>query len=161
MMFAYFHHRLGDELMHVFIAGLMQGSREDHLIDAQDYRGRITQALQDHVPGVRVTDPYGLHPDSVNYGSEKVRDTFVSMTDLAGEADVLIAYLPQASMGTAIEMWTAFNANKYIIVVTPLIHNWVVRVTADEILPDLDTLLAQIENGRLVRLLERRRLSSD
>lgn len=144
--------------MHVFIAGLMQGSREDHLIDAQDYRSRITQALEAHIPGIKITDPYGLHPDSVNYGLDKVRDTFVSMTDMAGEADALIAYLPQASMGTAIEMWTAFNADKYIIVVTPLKHNWVVRVTADEILPDLDTLLEQIENGRLARLLEQRRL---
>jgi hypothetical protein len=161
MRFDYFHRRPGDEMMHVFIAGLMQGSREDHLIDAQDYRSRITQALQVHVPGVKITDPYGLHPDSINYGLEKVRDTFVSMADLAGEADVLIAYLPQASMGTAIEMWTAFNANKYIIVVTPLKHNWVVRVTADEILPDLDTLLKQIENGRLAQLLDRKRLSPD
>ncbi len=31
--------------MHVFIAGLMQGSRQDHLIDGQDYRERITAAL--------------------------------------------------------------------------------------------------------------------
>lgn len=143
--------------MHVFIAGLMQGSREDHLIDTQDYRSKIAQALQAHIPGVKISDPYGLHPNSIHYESEKVRETFVSLAGLAGEADMVIAYLPQASMGTAIEMWTAYNANKTIVAVTPLKHNWVVRVTADEILPDLDTLLEQIENGRLLQLLARKR----
>ncbi|MCZ7667188.1 MAG: hypothetical protein M5U34_08215 [Chloroflexi bacterium] len=33
--------------------------------------------------------------------------------------------------------------------VTPFVHHWAVRFTANEILPDLDTLLVEIENGRL------------
>ena len=103
--------------MHVFIAGLMQGSREDHLIDTQDYRRRISEALQAHIPGVKISDPFGLHPDSINYGAEKVHETFLTLTGLAGKADLVIAYLPEASMGTAIEMWTAYNANKAIVAV--------------------------------------------
>ena len=138
--------------MHVFIAGIMQGSRHDHLIDSQDYRDRISKALQAQVPGVKISDPFALHPGSVDYGPELVRETFESLTSLAGEADVLIAFLPKASMGTAIEMWTAYHAGKYIIAVTPLEHNWVIKVTADEILPDLDSLLERIENGGLAHL---------
>jgi hypothetical protein len=75
------------------------------------------------------------------------------MTKEAGQADLLIAYLPVPSMGTAMEMWEAFQANTYIIAVTPLIHHWAVRFTADEIMPDLDSLLADIENGRIPQLL--------
>ena len=86
--------------MHVFIAGIMQGSRHDHLIDSQDYRDRISKALQAQVPGVKISDPFALHPGSVDYGPELVRETFESLTSLAGEADVLIAFLPKASMGT-------------------------------------------------------------
>lgn len=135
--------------MHVFIAGVMQGSRLDDRIDGQDYRLRIVEALEAHFPHTKVTDPWALHPDSVGYDLERMRTTFFANTSLAGEADLLIAYLPHASMGTAIEMWTAYHNNAYIVAVTPMTHNWVVRITADEVLPDLDTLLAHIESGRL------------
>ncbi len=139
--------------MHVFIAGLMQGSRQDHLIDGQDYRERIAMALRSHLPEVKISDPYAMHPNSVDYDPDLVQETFISMTALAGEADLTIAYLPQASMGTAIEMWTAYHAGRYVIAVTPLAHNWVIKVTADEVLPDLDALLEWIESGRIARIL--------
>ena len=143
----------GHELsMKVFIAGVMQGSRKDRYIDGQDYRTRITEALEDNIPNVQIIDPFALNPDSVDYDDEKAVETFTVYTAKAAEADVLIAYLPTASMGTAIEMWTAFSADKYIVVVSPLVHNWVIKVTADEVLPDLDSLLAHIENGYFGKL---------
>ena len=140
--------------MRVFIAGIMQGSRLDEMIDAQDYRHQITAALQTHLPEVSVTDPYALHPESVDYDSGTARKTFSEMTSMAAEADVLIAFLPQASMGTAIEMWTAYQARKPVIAVTPLIHNWVVLTTASAVLPDMESLLAYIADGGLGRLVE-------
>ena len=141
----------GGESLSVFLAGIMQGSRRDHLIDDQDYRARITKALYDHVPGVHVVDPFDLDPNSVEYEHDRARQTFETNAALAAETDVLIAYLPHASMGTAIEMWTAYQAGKYIVAVTPLEHNWAVKVTANEILPDLESLLAEIEGGRFGR----------
>jgi hypothetical protein len=139
--------------MHVFIAGVMQGIRHDHQIDDQDYRVRISNALNEHIPGIRITDPWALNPDSINYDADQARRTFVAMTKEAGRADLLIAYLPVPSMGTAMEMWEAFQAQTYIIAVTPLIHHWAVRFTANEIIPDLDTLMMDIENGRIPQLL--------
>ena len=141
----------GGEALTVFIAGIMQGSRQDHLIDDQDYRAAITKALEAYVPGVKVVDPFALDPGSVDYEHERARRTFETNTALAAETDVLIAYLPHASMGTAIEMWTAYRADKYIVAVTPLVHNWAVKVTANEILPDLESLLAEIESGGFAR----------
>ena len=143
-------------MAHVFIAGVMQGSRRDDGIDDQDYRLRIAAALQNHLPHVHVTDPWTLHPDSVNYDTEQARACFVENVALAGAADVLIAYLPHASMGTAIELWTAHHNGTYVIAVTPLVHNWVVRLTADEILSNLESLLRYVEDGRLRQLLESR-----
>jgi hypothetical protein len=58
-------------------------------------------------------------------------------------------------MGTAIELWTAQKSDKPVIAVTPLIHNWVVRLTAQEVLPDLDSLIAAINDGIITRLAER------
>lgn len=145
----------GGQGLQIFIAGIMQGSRQDHLIDAQHYRARIAEALARRVPDVRIIDPYALHPDSVNYGAEQVRETFESMTAMAGDADLVIAYLPEASMGTAIEMWTAHKSNKSVIAVTQLRHNWVVRLTANEILPDLEALIAAIDDGLIERVIGR------
>lgn len=140
--------------MRVFIAGIMQGSRQDNGLDSQSYRARIIQTLTAYLPEVEVTDPWTLHPDSVAYGDQLARQTFLEMTDLAGQADLVIAYLPQASMGTAIEMWTAYHAGKPVIAVTPLAHNWVVKLCARHVLPDLDSLLAYIESGSLSRLVD-------
>jgi hypothetical protein len=140
--------------MRVFIAGVMQGTRTDHLIDDQDYRQRIAAALAASVPGVAITDPWALNPDSVNYEAEQARHTFLTMTAAAAEADVLIAYLPKPSMGTAMEMWSAFQAGRYIIAVTPLLHHWAIRFTANEIFPDLESLLAYIESGRFTALFD-------
>lgn len=142
--------------MHIFIAGIMQGSRLDDQIDDQNYRVRITEALRDVMPDVRITDPWALNPKSVHYDEAQARQTFFEMTSLAGTADILIAYLPQTSMGTAMEMWQAFNNNAYIIAVTPLVNHWAIRFTADEILPDLESLLMRIRSGQLLRILRER-----
>ncbi|MCA9932871.1 MAG: hypothetical protein H6662_04000 [Ardenticatenaceae bacterium] len=139
--------------MHVFIAGVMQADRTDRYIESQDYRAQIGQALRQHIPDVQILDPYSLHPNSVDYDDETARNTFLSLTKLAGTADLLIAYLPKPSMGTAMEMWQAFQADTYIVAVTPYVHHWAVRFTANEILPDLQTLLAEIENGRIPQLI--------
>ncbi len=140
--------------MHVFIAGIMQAERRDKQIESQDYRIRITQALQDAIPNVVITDPFALNPDSVNYDDERARHTFLTLTKKASEADVLIAYLPQVSMGTAMEMWEAYQAGVYIIVVTPFIHHWAIRFTSNEILPDLDSLIEGIGNGRFAHITQ-------
>jgi nucleoside 2-deoxyribosyltransferase len=139
--------------MHIFLAGIMQGSRQDHLIESQDYRLLITEALQRHVPGVTITDPWAMHPESINYDPETARRVFHSLTAVAAEADVLIAFLPQASMGTAMEMYQAYQAGKHIIAVTTLVHQWAIRFTASEILPDMEALLDYIESGRLASYL--------
>jgi len=144
--------------MQVFIAGIMQGTRLDDQIDSQSYRLQISAALQTHIPGVSILDPWALNPNSVSYDEEKARHTFLTMTREAAKADLMIAYLPHPSMGTAMEMWEAFNAGLYIIAVTPLVHHWAVRFTANEIVPDLETLLADIANGRIAQILQQRKL---
>lgn len=139
--------------MHVFIAGVMQAERLDDQIVSQDYRARITQALRLAFPDITITDPFALNPNSVNYDNERARHTFLTMTKKAAEADLLIAYLPQVSMGTAMEMWEAYQAGTYIIAVTPHIHHWAIRFTTNEILPDLASLEEMIGNGRLQQIL--------
>jgi len=142
-----------DGLMRVFIAGIMQGDRRDDQIGSQNYRLLITEALKRHVPDVQITDPWAMNPNSVNYTEEQARRTFLTLTEKAAEVDLLIAYLPQASMGTAMEMWQAYQASVPIIAVTPMRHHWAIRFTAAEIVPDLDSLIEMIGNGRFAQIL--------
>jgi hypothetical protein len=136
-------------MMQIFIAGVMQGVRRDHLIDDQSYRVRITRAITEYIPTARVYDPWALSPGSVDFDAETAFNTFHRHLGQAGKMDALIAYLPTASMGTAMEMWQAYQSGVPIIAVSPMHYHWAIRFTASKILPDLDALLDFIASGQL------------
>ncbi len=149
----------GSKPFTVFIAGVMQSNRQDSLIDDQNYRLKIAATLQKLIPDVQIIDPWAENKNSIHYDDEKARHTFLSMTVKASDADLLIAYLPRPSMGTAMEMWQAYQANTTIIAVTPFVHHWAIRFTASQILPDLDALFALLENGRFLQEIAPQALS--
>jgi nucleoside 2-deoxyribosyltransferase len=131
----------------VFIAGIMQGSRLDRYIDAQDYRRIIVEAITERYPDMEITDPNELHPDGVDYDDAQGKATFLALADLAAQADLLVAYVPQASMGTAIEIWQAFQAGIPVITISPMAANWVVKHLSSAVLPDLDAFRSWVANG--------------
>ena len=63
-------------------------------------------------------------------------------------ADLLIGFSPRVRMGKGVEKWQAYESNVYIIAVSPHIHHLAIKFTANEILPDLNSLLRLIGNGR-------------
>ncbi|HET91148.1 MAG TPA: hypothetical protein ENN99_10480 [Chloroflexi bacterium] len=135
--------------MRVFIAGIMQGSRTDRDICGQSYREEIAQILRHHIPNVQVIDPLALHPNSVDYDPEQAKQTFLDMTDLAGQVDALVAYVPAASMGTAIEMWHAYQSQVPVYTISTMGDNWVVRSLSTRIFPDLAAFVTFVANGGL------------
>jgi len=146
--------------MQVFIAGIMQGSRLDHLIEDQSYRYAITHAVQAYYPDAEIVDPNELHPLGVDYDDETARETLIAMAELAAQADVLVAYAPYASMGTAIEMWQAFRAGAVVVTISPLGANWVVRHLSHAVLPDVETFHTWVAAGGLERLVTDRQPAS-
>jgi hypothetical protein len=135
--------------MRVFIAGVMQGSRTDDRVSDQAYRRLITQVLKENVPGVEILDPWALHPESEGYDDDLARDTFLRMSRLAGQADLLVAYIPEASMGTAIEMWEAFRNGTEIFAISPMAANWVVKLLSSRVFPSLADWQAFVVEGGL------------
>jgi len=117
----------GEVLLRFFIAGIMQGSRKDPDIHSQDYRTAIRDLVLHKYPEAEIVCPWELHPDSPYYDSEKGKKTFLELIDRAGQVDYLIAYLPQASMGTALEMWQAYGQGIPILTISPMVDNWVVK----------------------------------
>lgn len=139
--------------MKVFIGGIMQGSRRDHDIDDQDYRRVIADAIVARHPEAEVWDPNELHPDGVNYDDKLAKSTLLEMFDLASQSDLLVAYAPTASMGTAIEMWNAYEVGAPVVTISPMAANWVVRYLSAAVLPDLDAFRQWVADGELDKLL--------
>jgi len=137
----------------VFIGGIMQGSRLDRYIDDQDYRRIIAAAIQAHYPGAEIVDPNELHPEGVDYEDGQARETLLELFDLAGQADLLVAYAPRASMGTAIEIWQAYQAGAPVVTISPMEANWVVRHLSSAVVPDLDAFRAWVAGGGLEPLV--------
>ena len=138
----------------VFVGGIMQGSKREMGIHDQDYRNQIAAIVLDRHPDVEIVDPLKLHPDSVTYTRERAVETFLLSLDRAARADVLVAYLPRASMGTALEMWRAYEAGKPVFVISPMHSNWMLWATATRIFPNLQAFAAFVVEGGLAPYLE-------
>lgn len=140
--------------MQVFIAGIMQGSRMDRYIDDQDYRRSIAEALRERRADIEIMDPNELHPNGVDYGDELAQATLLEMANLASQVDLVVAYVPEASMGTALEMWKAFEADVPIVTISPMSANWVIKHLSSVVLPDMDAFRAWVADGRFDKLVE-------
>jgi hypothetical protein len=67
--------------------------------------------------------------------------------------DVLIAYIPEASMGTAIEMWEAHKHARFVITITPLLQNWVVQITSNVIYRSMPVFVEALQSGDIDALI--------
>jgi molybdopterin converting factor small subunit len=145
--------RAGNQPWRVFIGGIMQGSRRENTIDAQDYRRLIGQCLRSHLPDVEVIDPFELHPNSAAYDTAEARRTLIDLALAAGQADAVVVFVPKASMGTALEMWEAYRSGIPIFAISPLVYNWVVRCLATHVFASIEDFCAFVTDGDLERSL--------
>lgn len=128
--------------MRVFLAGVMQASLPGKGIVDQGYRNAIGDALLAKWPDLDVVDPLVLHPNSVEYDDETARETLFALITLATTCDLVIAYVPQASMGTALEMNAAYQAGIPVTAISPMRENWVIRAVSDRVFHDLQSFMA-------------------
>ena len=135
--------------MRFFLAGIMQGSNRGDVLVGQDYRQQITFLLKQHFPESEVYDPLQGNERSLDYDEEKARATFVGHNQMCREVDVVVAYLPEASMGTAIEMWEAYSHGKVVISISPLVRNWVIRFCSHYVCADLTAFEAALSSQQI------------
>ncbi len=141
--------------MRFFLAGIMQGSHLGPLLHNQDYRARIKSLLIEHIPGAQVYDPLADHANSLEYDDRRGREVFFHHNQLSAEVDVLLAFVPEASMGTAIEIWQAFSAGRTVITISPLVLNWTVRFLSHEIYATVEVFEDALQCGAFARALAR------
>lgn len=139
--------------MKFFLAGIMQGSHRGAVLHDQDYRGRLRDLLQKHLPGADVYDPLADHGQSLGYGEAKGRQVFFHHNRMCGETDVLLAFVPEATMGTAIEMWEAYRHGRIVVCISPLVHNWAVKFLSHLVYGEVAALEADVASGQFAQRL--------
>ena len=164
-----------------FIAGAIQGSRPGIIGIDQVYRERLQQSIHRFFPEATVLCPLAVLKerfagrldqaasvyqsetaseflDARRYGDTvtEIRAAFCELTALAAQADVLIAYLPnhEASMGTAMEMWSAYTHGRVVIAITSMTRNLSIIATSNLLLPSIASLEAFMQDGGLRELLD-------
>ena len=137
--------------MRFFLAGIMQGSHTEAVLHAQDYRQQFKRLLQSRFPTAEVYDPLTDHSNSLTYDDATGRTVFFGHNQMCREVDVLFAFVPEASMGTAIEMWEAYQHGAAVITISPLRHNWAVKFLSHTVYNDVAEFEAALESGEVAR----------
>lgn len=140
--------------MKFFLAGIMQGSLAELILHDQNYRPHIRQLILEQFPDADVYDPLGNHADSIRYDDATGRSVFFGHNLMCREIDVLIAFVPEASMGTAIEMWEAYQHGAIVLTISPLVVNWAVKFLSHAIYPDLESFESALASGAIRKLIE-------
>lgn len=140
--------------MKFFLAGIMQGSHADDGLHSQSYRDQLREMVAETFPEAEIYDPFSDHGESVAYDDETGRNVFYHHNRMCREVDCLIAFVPQASMGTAIEMWEAHEHGRgKVIAISPLTRNWAVKFSSHAIYRDLETFQQALQSGEIGQLL--------
>jgi hypothetical protein len=137
-----------NEFSKIFIAGVIQGSHQDKTIHSQNYRQELRDLLSGAFPDARIYDPFEGHENSIEYDDSKGRATFLSGIKAVLESDLVIAYLPHASLGTAIEVWESHKNKIPVWTISPMKTNWVVRFCSDKVFENIDELAEYLQNHR-------------
>ena len=140
--------------MRIFLAGIIQGSLTGATVHDQDYRGRIKRLLAAHFPEAEVYDPVADHGNSIEYDEATGRRVFFGHTRMCGQIDVLLAVVPEASMGTAIEMWEAYRHGAAVLTISPLEINWAVKFLSHAMYADLPEFEAALQSGEVASRIE-------
>ncbi|MEK7866025.1 MAG: hypothetical protein AAB434_05035 [Planctomycetota bacterium] len=141
----------------IFLAGIIQGSLPGLSVHPQTYRDRLKSILAAALPDAEVFCPVEGHPNSPNYTKEKAREVFFHHIGVAASSDLVVAFCPEASMGTAIEMYEAYRNGVPVVCISPMETNWSVRLLSERVLPDLAAFEAFARDGGLARLIAARR----
>ena len=138
--------------MRIFLSGIISGSLAGKQIHQQSYRDELRAILHECLPDAEILCPWDMHPDALNFSPDQAREALVAEVEAAASSDLIVAYIPQASMGTAIEIWEAHKRGVPVLAITGLTHNWVVMLTTRQTFPTIEDFAAFARSGGLAAL---------
>ncbi len=145
--------------MKVFLAGIIQGSKKSETVHSQNYRPRLKSLLKSKYDGIELVDPVDGHEQSIDYDDAMAAKVFWGHIDLIASCDLLIAFLPEASMGTAVEMTEAYQRKIPIITVSPMSINWVIRLLSWKNFETVEEFEKFLENNDIEEIVSEYRVS--
>ncbi|CAJ1416667.1 unnamed protein product [Effrenium voratum] len=133
-----------------FISGVMLGSQKT-LTEAglapQNYRQQISDVIRKADPEAVIVDPLEVvqqkaarensNMDGLNSSTGAVREAFLEVVGLVQTCDVIVSHLPEASMGSAVELWEARKHQLTVLTISPMKDNWTIRSVTDHNFADL------------------------
>lgn len=137
-----------------FLAGIIQGSKQGFDVCDQTYRNRLKSILRKGFTNCELICPVEEHPNSVRYTDREARATFFGNVKRAKESTALVVYLPEASMGSGIEMWEAYRARIPVFTITPMLTNWVIRILSNRIFPNIEAFEEFVLSGEMKKWLD-------
>jgi hypothetical protein len=140
----------------VFVSGVIQGSQQGRDVNDQGYRQAIRRVVEARHPDAEIVDPAALFPDSLEYADDRARQVLFDMAEAAARADVVIAYLSKASMGTALEMVRAYDAGTPVVSISPMTYNWFIRFLSRHVFSTLEAFADWVAEGGLETLVSSR-----
>ncbi len=153
--------------MRFFVAGTMQGSQRGSKTISQGYRQQIEEIINATCTDWEVVCPQkemfsmlsekrrnieeshqklstlkNMSSEDYDGNIKLLTSTFHHLVNVAANCDVCVAYLPghEASMGTAMEIYSAYLNNRYIIVITEMNQNLAILSCANQIISRTDGL---------------------
>lgn len=139
--------------MRVFLAGIIQGARTDDGIHHQGYRKQIRDAISVAYPEAQFIDPHEENLGRLEWSRELQREMFLRYVTEAGQCDVLVAWLPEPSMGTSVEMYEAYRMEVPVLAISPLTGTWAVFSLATRTFPDLEAFSAFVRTPGFAELV--------
>lgn len=143
--------------MKVFIAGVMQGNKKNDRIHNQNYRKEIVKALGYLTDNLEIIGTSINSSDRSKLTDKQASEIFFNSCFAVRKADVVIVYVPEASMGTAVEMWEAWKNNVPIITISQLKYNWVIKLLSTKLYSTIAELSQGIKAGDLQIIIKRKR----
>lgn len=138
---------IDQKIKKIFLAGIIQGSNKGKVLYNQSYRKRIKSILKKYLPETKIIDPVELHPKSAYYDSKKAKKVFYQSVKQCLCSDLIIAYIPEASMGTAIEMWECFKNKIPVWTISTLKENWAIKFLSKKNFHSFDELETYLKNN--------------
>lgn len=139
-----------------YLSGVMQGSRTDTGQVDQDYRRVLKKIIAEAFPDAELKCPLDLFPDALLLDEVNAKEIVPKCAEIARQADVIVAFLPEASLGTAVELWEAHKNSRLNIIISPMKHNLMLRTVSDFIVDSVDDFKRFITSDYFAQLLEER-----
>ena len=137
--------------MRFFLSGVIQGSTIDDGITDQSYRERLLKILRTAfpVPEHITLCPIEMFPYSTAMSDGTAKVAFEQLVESAASADAVVAYLPVASNGTAIEIWEASKRGTPVFTISSMSSNWVIKFYSTRIFPTIEAFAEFVQSGEM------------